>query len=224
MFDFSALGGTLGGNLKLASNWIADWRRMYDFPDGGHPGLAGPNGVNRAQRIDTMVADPLKFLPTSVFGEKEEDVDFNDPARNLAFRNLMRGSMLNLASGQQMVAHLRSLGVDVRQLTRQQILSGKGGVKLTGLTDAEKDSVVRRTPLWFYILREAETGTAGCAGSAVGSSRRPSTAPWRAAASRSSGSRTSGRGSVATRRFEMTDLLFFAFAGKKTGLNPLGGA
>ena len=110
MFDFSALGGTLGGNLKLASNWIADWRRMYDFPDGGHPGLAGPNGVNRAQRIDTMVADPLKFLPTSVFGEKEEDVDFNDPARNLAFRNLMRGSMLNLASGQQMVAHLRSSG------------------------------------------------------------------------------------------------------------------
>ncbi len=24
--------------------------------------------------------------------------------------------------------------------------------------------------------------------------------------------------------FEMTDLLFFAFAGKKSGINPLGGA
>jgi len=224
MFDFSALGGTLGGNLKLASNWIADWRRMYDFPDGGHPGLAGPNGVNRAQRIDTMVADPLKFLPTSVFGEKEEDVDFNDPARNLAFRNLMRGSMLNLASGQQMVAHLRSLGVDVRQLTRQQILSGKGGVKLTGLSDAEKDSVVRRTPLWFYILREAETGNGrlrGVGGRIVAETFHRAMEGSRFSIVRKPDFRPRfGRDET----FEMTDLLFFAFAGKKTGLNPLGGA
>ena len=75
---------------------------------GGHADLAGPNGVNKAQRIDTLVADPLKFLPASVFGEKEEDVDFNDPARNLAFRNLIRGSMLKLASGQQMVERLQA--------------------------------------------------------------------------------------------------------------------
>ena len=108
MFDFSAGGGTLGGNLKLASNWIADWRRMYDFAGGGHADLAGPNGVNKAQRIDTLVADPLKFLPASVFGEREQDVDFNDPARNLAFRNLVRGSMLKLASGQQMVERLQA--------------------------------------------------------------------------------------------------------------------
>ena len=106
MFDFSALGGTLGGNAKLASNWIADWRRMYDFAGGGHSELVGPNGVNLANRIDTLLADPLKFLPASVFGEREQDVDFEDPARNLAFRNLVRGSMLKLASGQQMVERL----------------------------------------------------------------------------------------------------------------------
>ena len=223
MFDFSAMGGSLGGNLKLASNWIADWRRMYDFPGGDHPGLAGPNGFNRAQRIDTLVADPLKFLPTSVFGEKEEDVDFNDPARNLAFRNLTRGSMLHLASGQQMVAHLGTLGVDVEPLTRQQILSGKGGVKLASLSDAEKDTVATRTPLWFYILREAETGNGrlrrvgarivaetfhrAMEGSRFSIVREPDFRP------------KFGRGDT----FEMTDLLFFAFAGKKSEINPLGG-
>jgi hypothetical protein len=223
MFDFSAMGGTLGGNLKLASNWIADWRRMYDFPGGDHAGLAGPNGFNKAQRIDTFVADPLKFLPTSVFGEKEEDVDFNDPARNLAFRNLTRGSMLSLASGQQMVGHLATLGVDVEPLTRQQILSGKGGAKLTGLSEADKDIIAKRTPLWFYILREAETGNGrlrrvgarivaetfhrAMEGSRFSIVREPDFRP------------RFGRDDT----FEMTDLLFFAFAGKKSEINPLGG-
>ena len=208
---------------EAASNWIADWRRMYDFPGGGHAGLAGPNGFNKAQRIDTFIADPLKFLPTSVFGEKEEDVDFNDPTRNLAFRNLTRGSMLNLASGQQMVAHLDTLGVDVEPLTRQQILSGKGGAKLTGLSDADKDIIANRTPLWFYILREAETGNGrlrrvgarivaetfhrAMEGSRFSIVREPDFRP------------KFGRDDT----FEMTDLLFFAFAGKKSGINPLGG-
>ena len=93
-----------------------------------------------------------------MFGEREEDVEFDDPARNLAFRNLVRGSMLKLASGQQMVEHLNSLGVNVRPLPRNQILRGSSGARLTALSDAEKDSIATRTPLWFYILREAETG------------------------------------------------------------------
>ena len=30
-------------------------------------------------------------------------------------------------------------------------------MRLAGLTAAEKDAVVARTPLWLYVLREAET-------------------------------------------------------------------
>jgi hypothetical protein len=223
MFDFSALGGTLGGNAKLASNWIVDWRRMYDFPGGGHAALAGPNGTNQANRIDTLLADPLKFLPASVFGEREEDLEFDAPARNLAFRNLVRGSMLKLASGQQMVEHLNSLGVNVRPLSRNQILRGSGGAKLTALSDAEKDTIATRTPLWFYILREAETGNGKMRG--VGARIVAETFHRAMEGSRFSLLRTPdfepkhGRGST----FEMTDLLFFAFKGRRTELNPLGG-
>ena len=223
MFDFSALGGTLGGNAKLASNWIADWRRMYDFAGGGHAQLAGPNGTNLANRIDTLLADPLRFLPASVFGEREEDVEFDDPARNLAFRNLVRGSMLKLASGQQMVEHLNSLGVNVRPLSRNQILRGSSGARLTALSDAEKDSIATRTPLWFYILREAETGNGKMRG--VGARIVAETFHRAMEGSRFSLLRTPdfepkhGRGST----FEMTDLLFFAFKGRRTELNPLGG-
>ena len=62
MFLFSALGGNLAGEKRLLSNWIADWRRMYDFPAGGKPGLAAPSsGTNHAMRIDTLLTDPLKL-------------------------------------------------------------------------------------------------------------------------------------------------------------------
>jgi hypothetical protein len=223
MFDFSAGGGTLGDNVKLASNWIADWRRMFDFPASDHPDLAGPNGVNKALRIDTRVADPLRFLPASTFGKREQDVDFLDIVRNLAFRNLVRGSMVRLASGQQMVERLNARGVAVDPLTRDQILKGRGGAKLNALTDDELDLVATRTPLWFYILREAETGDGRLrrvGGRIVAETFHRAMEGSRHSIVRDTAFRpTFGRGDV----FEMTDLLFFAFAGKKTEINPLGG-
>ena len=85
--------------------------------------------------------------------------------------------------------------------------------------------MVNRTPLWFYVLREAETNNGrmrgvgarilaetfhrAMEGSAFSIVREPA---WRP---------TLGRDATT---FEMTDLLFFAFAGKKSALNPLGGA
>ena len=65
--------------------------------------------------------------------------------------------MVKLASGQQMATKLNGLGVSVTPLTRAQILGGSGGAVLDELTAAQKDALVANTPLWFYILREAET-------------------------------------------------------------------
>jgi hypothetical protein len=224
MFEFSATGGNLGGALRLQSNWIADWRRMYDFPAGGHPKLAAPDDkVNHTMRIDTLLTDPLRNLPPGTFGGPR-NIEFDDPRRSLAFRNLTRANMIHLASGQDMVARLAERGVRVRPLTRNQILVGDGGAKLNKLTATEKEALVARTPLWFYVLREAETaggrlrGVGGrilaetfhraIEGSRFSLLRHPNFRPRH------------GRDETT---FEMTDLLFFAFAGKKSELNPLGG-
>jgi hypothetical protein len=223
MFEFSGMGGTLGGELRLLSNWVADWRRMYDFPAGGHPELAGPNGVNLAQRIDSLLTDPLRNLPPSTFGGGA-GIPFDDPRRNLAFRNLTRGSMLKLASGQQMAAHLTSLGVAVAPLTETQLLRGRRGARLASLPDNAKERLVTQTPLWFYILREAETGNGRLRG--VGARIVAETFHRALEGSRFSILRSPGfrpRHGRDENTFEMTDLLFFAFAGKKSGINPLGG-
>ena len=224
LFAFSGTSGDMFGDVRLPSNWIADWRRMYDFPAGGRPGLAAPGGnVNRAMRIDTRLTDPLADLPLGSFGG-DPSIPDGDLRRNLAFRNLVRANMVKLASGQQMVTRLKSRGVNVTALTRTQILDGNGGAKLDHLTTAEKNAVVARTPLWFYVLREAELGGGRLKG--VGARIVAETFHRAMEGSRFSIVRTPdfrpslGRDDTT---FEMTDLLFFAF-GSKAEINPLGGA
>ena len=220
MFIFSALGGDLGGEKRLISSWIADWRRMYDFPAGGKPGLNAPDsGVNRAMRIDTRLTDPLASLPPSTFGG---DDTVPQMPRNLAFRNLARANMVKLASGQQMVTRLKSVGVNVKPLTRRQILNGKGGAKLDHLTPAEKDAVAARTPLWFYVLREAELNDGRLTG--VGARIVAETFHRAMQGSHFSVVREPDfTPSLGPRKgtFEMTDLLFFTF-GTKAALAPAG--
>src|SRR5688572_9523613 len=69
LFEFSGTAGTLGGEQRLPSNWIADFRRLYDFTEAGRADLAPPSGApNRAKRIDTRLVRILKNLPTGSFG------------------------------------------------------------------------------------------------------------------------------------------------------------
>ena len=140
---------------RLPSNWIADFRRLYDFKgEAGKNNLAAPGGLNRAMRIDTLLVNPLRFLPKGSFGGAAADE--GTPQANLAFRNLARAKMVKLATGQKMVAFMKSKGVSVTALTKPQIRNGNGGATLDALTPAQRDGLAKNTPLWFYVLREAE--------------------------------------------------------------------
>lgn len=142
---------TTGSFKRLPTSWIADWRRWFDLAaDTGDASLAAPPGtLNFAEKINTTVTPPLSELPASfvaIFGG----------AANLPFRSLVRARMVSLASGQQMAALF-----GLEPLTPEQLLVGKGGADLTRLTDAEKSQFLADTPLWFYVLREAEIAADG---------------------------------------------------------------
>ena len=64
--------------------------------------------------------------------------------------------MVNLATGQQMATFLKNKGVTLTKLTQAQLRDGSNGADLGGLTQAQRDALLKNTPLWFYILREAE--------------------------------------------------------------------
>lgn len=222
LFAFSGTSGDLGGGLRLPSNWIADFRRLYDFSEAGRADLTVPAAQrNLAMRIDTLLTHPLANLPTGSFGGPA--VPHGDPVANLAFRNLTRAKMLRLATGQKMVAHLKSHGVPVKALTQAQIRNGKDGATLDALTTNQRRALVTNTPLWFYLLREAElqggklhgvgarivaeTFHRAMQGSQFSIVRDPT---WRP---------TLGPDNTT---FRMVDLLLFAFEGKKNLLAPLG--
>jgi Animal haem peroxidase len=212
LFHFSAGSGNLDRQARLVSIWIADFRRLYDFREAGRDNLAVPRAkFNNAMRINTALADPLRTLPRFT----DED--------NLAIRNLMRAKMVRLATGQQMAAFLRGKGVSVTTLTKPQLRDGNGGAELDGLTAAQRDAVLRNTPLWFYILREAELGGGKLRG--VGARIVAETFHRAMEGSQTSIVRepdwrpTLGPDSTT---FRMVDLLLFAFQGRKNLLAPLG--
>jgi len=222
LFEFSATSGTLGGSPRLPSNWIADFRRLYDFKgEAGKSNLAAPGGLNFAMRIDTLLANPLKFLPKGSFGGKAADEA--TVRANLAFRNLERAKMVKLATGQKMVASLKSKGIRVTALTKPQIRNGSGGAKLDALTARQREGVATNTPLWFYVLREAELND----GKLKGAGARIVAETFHRAMEGSQHSivrdpafrPTFGPDSST---FRMVDLLLFAFEGKKALLAPLG--
>jgi hypothetical protein len=224
LFLFSATSGdpALGGEMRLPSNWIADFRRMYDFKgEAGRADLAAPGGLNKAMRIDTLLVNPLKNLPTGSFGGP--GVPFDDARANLAFRNLTRAKMVKLATGQQMARFLRNKGVNVTTLTKAQLRDGNNGAVLDGLTPTQRQGVLTDTPLWFYVLREAELN----GGKLKGVGARIVAETFHRAMEGSSASivrdpawrPTLGPDS---NTFRMVDLLLFAFEGKKSLLAPLG--
>lgn len=213
LFEFSATSGTLGGSQRLPSNWIADYRRLYDFGEAGRDNLTVPEArFNRAMRIDTSLASSLRRLPRLPRAES-----------NLAFRNLMRGAMVTLATGQQMARFLRSKGVAVTTLSKQRIRDGRRAAELDGLTKPQRDALLKNTPLWFYVLREAEFNGGRLAG--VGARIIAETFHRAMEGSQTSIVRNPAwRPSLGpnSTTFRMVDLLLFAFEGKKSLLAPLG--
>ncbi|MGW0710080.1 peroxidase family protein [Streptomyces sp. NPDC002643] len=211
-----------GENLRLPSNWIVDWRRLFAFGEIGRDDLVVPEGeFNVAKRLDTLLVDPLSTLPTGTFDGRGRPAP---PAiqRNLAFRNLTRAAMVELATGPQLAAQM-----GFKPLTEDQILRGNGGAVLEGLTDAERTQIVENTPLWFYVLREAEVNEAH-PGSLTGVGGTLVAEVFHRAME---GSRTSivkqphWRPTLPSHKkgtFTMTDLLLFAFENDPALLNPLG--
>lgn len=144
LFAFTGRGNDLMRG-HLPSEWIINWNWFYDI-DGSKDKFE--NEFNFAAKIETGMADALGKLRT--LGTARE--------RNLAAFDLYRGRLFHLSSGQ---AFADALGVN--RVPDSDI---------AGLLPAQlQDVFSRTTPLWFYLLAEAEKNedgeTSGEAGSHI---------------------------------------------------------
>ncbi|MDX3859945.1 peroxidase family protein [Streptomyces europaeiscabiei] len=211
-----------GENLRLPSNWIVDFRRLFDFGEIGRGDLVVPEGeFNVAKRLDTLLGDPLATLPTGTFDGRGRPAP-PPIQRNLAFRNLARAAMVELAIGPQLAAQM-----GFKSLTEDQTLQGNGGAVLEGPSGTERAQLVEHTPLWFYVLREAEVNEArpgsltGVGGTLVAEVFHRAIEGSRRAIVKHPGRRPS-LPSHRKGAFTMTDLLLFVSEDDPELLNPLG--
>jgi hypothetical protein len=143
LFRFTGHGGFRGPqDPSLPSNWIIDWRRFHEV---GRPDL-----VNFTRKIDTKITPALHSLPIPGVAAA--------PPASLPVRNLLRGSRLGLPKGQDVAG-----AIGVPALAPNDIANGPDGdiVRQHGF-DTE-------TPLWYYVLKEAEIQGEGQRLGAVGS-------------------------------------------------------
>jgi hypothetical protein len=131
--------------------------------------------------------------------------------------------MVKLATGQQMAQFFdRRGGPPIQPLSRAQLLDGGTGADLSALGPGRRDALVRNTPLWFYVLREAEHNGGKLTGvgarivattfrRAIRNSRRSimDDPAWRPTLGRNAG------------KFDMTDLILIAYDHDVRQLAPL---
>lgn len=132
LFVFSGRSGD-GTTVPIPSDWIIDWRRFYDvgaLPPGTSVGLT--------RKLNPLLAPALQAVP---------GLGANGAPGSLAVANLKRGVRRGLPSGQAVAG---AMGLPI--LTPDQFDQAA----------PHPDEVIRNrsltshTPLWYYILKEAE--------------------------------------------------------------------
>lgn len=182
LYDESFQDSLLGFDPLPSNHVIDDWERFFpnklpaDIPSelGTPPENDSPDGTLRLQyayKIDTHVVDPLGVLPPSVLptspkkgGALQEVTDaispdkLPDPGRpSLALLNLLRGNTFKVQGGQAIANVLKQKGFPVEPLNSEQLCTRQPGSEDKFFKYERIDSCFHvDTPLWFYILAEAQ--------------------------------------------------------------------
>ncbi|HEY5976897.1 MAG TPA: heme peroxidase family protein [Solirubrobacterales bacterium] len=120
----------LRGFRRLPDQWGIAWEKFFKLDE---------SNPQPSRLIDIRLAPGLFQLPAVPAGDND----------SLAGRNLLRGKALGLPWGEAVAKRL-----GFTPLTTEEALDG-----LT-LEDAARKELEGRTPLWFYVLREAEKQSA----------------------------------------------------------------
>lgn len=133
LFRFTGFSGDLHKKPRLESDWVIDWRRFYDLTAVGYPN--DQRTSNKARKIDTNFS--LRIETIKGYPHVTKDLS----QQSIVARNLLRGFSCKLPCAEDIA---EAIGIkESDRLTQAQI-----GIESPHLT--------RHTPLWYYILKEAE--------------------------------------------------------------------
>jgi hypothetical protein len=149
----------LVGDNALAPGDVIDWSYFFDIK-----GVrAGDETAQAGRPVDTLISDRLFALPVAAI-PPGPDANGKDSSteRNLPRRNLMRASeqtsqitgSVALGTGEEVEAYAQQRIADLHDATAevQKLLGAR--LKSGGF---DPNSLTGQTPLWLFILAEAET-------------------------------------------------------------------
>jgi hypothetical protein len=133
-----AVGGLLDGANpdKLKPEYIIAWHNFA--PISGHP------NPQTTRKIDSLISAGLGNLPFKLPGNT---LPIGPLLQHLARRNLLRGFLLSIPTGQAIAA-----AMDIAPLTPAQLTQGAHPDVAASLVGGNFDTA---TPLWYYVLQEA---------------------------------------------------------------------
>lgn len=123
--------------------WIIEWERFIDKE------TASQRQIRSARKIDTHLAFPLSQMLNE--GNSETNGSIKELLKHLAKRNLLRGYLLSIPTGQGLAT---AMGVD--KLTPEELKQDNSQKMNEALAP-----FVERTPAWYYLLKEAEVRAKG---------------------------------------------------------------
>ena len=157
-FLFTGQGGNTSGTGdgdqkgQLHAAWRINWNRFFS--------TANHQAENKARKTDTRVALHMGQLP----GFTDANVNF---MAMLSSRNLVRGLALGVPTGQ---AVAQQMGITPLTETQLKANPFENALLVPSVTPEQQDlhnqtlgilstndnALCKQTPLWFYILKEAE--------------------------------------------------------------------
>lgn len=136
----------VGANHRVKADHTIHWGNFFEI------GGATPQ---MARTIDTRLAEGLFDLPF------EEGAPMGAMLRHLAQRNLLRGYLLSIPTGQAAAAATGVIPISAADMTAGEHPDIVAALNGGGLSN--------RTPLWYYVLREASVQKQGQSLGHVGS-------------------------------------------------------
>ena len=144
LIEMTGFRGEMRGlSDKLPSNWIIDWTRFYDFTDFGINST-----LNRAKLIGPHLPSAMAAIP-GLMNLMTRGTSFI----SLASTDLIHGSRLKLPAGQKLAADLKAEDPKYAPLSSGEILQSSPP-NISAIL--KRYGFDEQTPLWYYILKEAE--------------------------------------------------------------------
>lgn len=161
LMDF--FGMRPGAELPVNDSWVIDWGRFFDMARPAAPPL------NRARPLGPALVEPLRDHAAIRLTAPQGVTALDGHVLGLAFRTLAKGLMAHLPTGQSLAARLVADGLVAAAevpdaaaiaaaLRKARPVTCRAG---TCLSDDDIALLAQRTPLFAWVLIEAQIKGAG---------------------------------------------------------------